>query len=146
MARIEVPFDEVDKLIEKGVYLAEICGATPKNAKSGNGLTVVVDFVIIEKGEWQDRKLPFWLNTMNEKKKEDGSPDVEARRLANYYIREFMTAVKAPYEEKSFDTEELLRRKAMIQVEQGEYEGRANNRITKVMPVTDDILASLGMS
>lgn len=145
MPRVEVDFEAIDKPIDKGTYLAEIFGATPKTSKNDGSLMVVIDWVIIEKGDFCDRQVTQWLTLMDQKKKDDGTPDKEAMRRANYFVREFMNAVKAPYETNGFNTEDLMHKKAMIEVKPDEYEGRPTTKIVKVHPLTDDILAQLGM-
>lgn len=146
MARIETDFENAGKLISKGSYLAEIFAATPKTTKVDGSLMVVVDWVIIEKGEFEGRRVTEWKSLNDQKKNADGTPDKEAIRLGNFYMKQFMDVIKAPYDGKGFDTEDMVHKKAIIDVDEGEYEGKPVNKVVKVQPISDDVLASLGLS
>jgi hypothetical protein len=137
LATIAVDFENVDKLVDEGMYKAEIFEATPKNNRKDGSTYISWCFVITEPGPFHGRKLYYNSNLSDQKKLPDGSPDVDAQRRAAYFLKEFLDTVKAPYEPGQFSTESALHCKAIIDVKIKEYEGRDTNNIDKVMPYVE---------
>ena len=138
MATIDVDFENVEKLVDLGLYKAEIFEATPKNNKTDGSTYISWCFTITEPGEFHGRKLFHNSNLADRKKDSQGNPDIDAQRKAAYYLREFLTTVKVPFNPKNFNTEDALHAKAIIKVGVKEYEGRNINEIVQIFPYPED--------
>jgi hypothetical protein len=137
MPRISVDFASMDKPADEGIYLAEITGAMPKATKTDGSTMIAWEFTIIEPGANAGRKLTYFSNLRDQAKNPDGTPDTEASRKAVYFLSQFLSAVRCPFDEGSFTTEDALNHKALVKIEHEQYEGRTQARIKEVMPVVD---------
>lgn len=134
MPRVEMDFENVGKPFEGGMYRAEIIGAQTKPAKNGS-TNIEWQWQIIEPGQAMGRKLLYWSHLAEAKMNPDGTPDKEARERAAYYLKKFLTTLGAPFDPKSFDTESVLHRQAILKVSVQMVNGEERNQIDEVLPL-----------
>lgn len=136
MARIETDFENVENPVQPGQYLFEVTAATLGTAKSDGSTNITWEFTILEEGDFCGRKLFYTSYLADKKLKADGSgPDVDAQKRQNYYLREFLKAIGAPWDPGGFDTDTALKCRGVAQVVLEQYEGRQMARVKAVMPV-----------
>ena len=134
MPQIEADFEDIEKPLPADSYPFEITNATIKQTKKDQSNMVMWELTVLSPAEYAGRKLWHNSNLSDNKKKDDGSPDLDAARKSRYFLKVFLDTVKAPYDGKSFDTEAALHCKGIAKVDIEEYEGRPVNRVKEILP------------
>lgn len=145
MPRIDTDFTNVDVPVPAGMYRAECSGAQMKATKSDGSTMVVWEFSIIDEGDQIGRKLYYNSNLADKRTVKTGPKmgqiDEDAIRKANYYLREFLKKLGAPYDPAGFETEQALHCQAILEVVIENFEGRDVSRVKNVMATPETIAA-----
>ena len=141
MPLMEVDFEDVQGPIPAGTLVAfEITGAETKETQTDHSDMIVWTFTVFAPDEFAGRKLYRMDNLANRRMLKDSAgnptdkPDVNAGKQARYYLQQFLTNVKAPYNPKNFDTEQAMHCKGTTKVKIEKFGDRDVNRPGDVMP------------
>lgn len=134
MPKFDVDLEnDIQRPLSNNIYAVEISGSSNKADKNGSDM-ITWQMTVIDPGENFGRELYYLTNLQNNVKLADGSINKNARRRANFYLREFFETIKAPYGADGFTTEAALHCKARVRVKQETVDGRVFERVDAVMP------------
>src|SRR5882724_4410498 len=151
MPRIDVDFSAVDEPVAPGLYPFEVSSSRFTQTKGEDHSDMIQwELTLTKPGPFYGRKLTFYSNLANKKTAQlpDGTVqlDVNAAKQANYYLREFLKTIKAPWDKQGFATEDAHHCKGIAKVELQDGQdgsGRKFNRINTILPWSEEQAAAL---
>lgn len=130
MSFISVPFDQIDKIVDTGTYVAEVFSAGTKPTSTDGSTMIEWYWAIIDDGPNKGRKLVYRSNLADQK-------DAEAQRKAHYYLNEYLKTIKCPTGSDGFNLEDAIHCKALIRVEHEVWQGKPIAKIAEVLALPE---------
>ena len=134
MARVKVRLDDVKapEPIPPGAYLCEIAKGEAKVAKETDTEMVLWTLQIAEDGLFKGRKVSHNTTTMIDPRKD---PDGTKTEFSLFMLKVFLEACGFQWDPDGFEPNDVVGSQVIAQIKVGEYQGRPNNSVERVMPV-----------
>ncbi len=134
MSKVKVRLDDVKapEPIPPGAYLCEVVKGETKVAKETDTEMILWTLEVAEDGEYNGRKISHnTVITIDPVK----DPDGEKTKFSQFMLKLFLEACAFQWDPDGFDPADVVGSRLLAQIEVGEYQGRPNNKIGRVMPV-----------
>jgi len=134
MARVKIRLDDVKapEPIPPAAYLCEVTKGEAKVAKESDTEMVQFQLAIAEDGPFKGRKISHNICTLIDPRKD---PDGSSTEFSQFMLRVFLEACAFQWEPDGFEPNDVVGSQLIAQIKVGEYQGRPNNSVERVMPV-----------
>jgi len=134
MARVKIRLDDVKapEPIPPAAYLCEVVKGEAKVAKDSDTEMVMWQLAIAEDGPFKGRKVSHVTCTQIDPIKD---PDGSSTEFSQFMLKMFLEACGFQWDPDGFEPNDVVGSQLIAQIKVGEYQGRPNNSVERVMPV-----------